>query len=283
MLNFGAREKAIESLKKSCAQHESLRSCVEHLSIDLFEQKQKAADEAIKQVEILINNLANSPKEFDRAIAECRMEVQRFHQTVQDLKLKAAQTDKIGATSGAAGVAAGVGVAAFAPTAAMAIATTFGTASTGTAISALSGAAATNAALAWLGGGALAAGGGGMAAGNALLAMAGPVGWTIGGVALVGSGIYLHASNAKVAEEAAQKRIKVEAEIFSLKTASSKIEQMLKFLRDLLNKCLGELFYLQNEAPENYQRFTQEQKERLGILVNSTRSLSQLLNVQVTL
>ena len=51
------------------------------------------------------------------------------------------------------------------------IATTFGVASTGTAISTLSGAAATNAALAWLGGGALAAGGGGMAAGEAFLTL----------------------------------------------------------------------------------------------------------------
>jgi uncharacterized protein with GYD domain len=42
-------------------------------------------------------------------------------------------------------------------------------ASTGTAISALSGAAATNATLAWLGGGAIAAGGGGMAVGAAVL------------------------------------------------------------------------------------------------------------------
>ena len=71
----------------------------------------------------------------------------------------------------------------------MGIATTFGVASTGTAISALSGAAATNAALAWLGGGALAAGGGGMAAGSAFLALAGPVGWAIAGVSVVASGL----------------------------------------------------------------------------------------------
>ncbi len=46
-------------------------------------------------------------------------------------------------------------LSAFGPAAAMAIATTFGTASTGTAIAdTLFGAAATNAALAWLGGGA---------------------------------------------------------------------------------------------------------------------------------
>ena len=64
-------------------------------------------------------------------------------------------------------------------------------ASTGTVISTLSGAAATNAALAWLGGGALAAGGGGMAAGEAFLALAGPVGWAIAGVALLVSGLML--------------------------------------------------------------------------------------------
>lgn len=52
----------------------------------------------------------------------------------------------------------------------------FATASTGTAISALSGVAATNATLAWLGGGSLAAGGGGMALGTAVLGgiVAGP-------------------------------------------------------------------------------------------------------------
>lgn len=67
------------------------------------------------------------------------------------------------------------------------VATTFGTASTGTAISALSGAAASNAAIAWLGGGALATGGGGMAAGQALLALAGPIGWGIAGTTLLAS------------------------------------------------------------------------------------------------
>ena len=85
----------------------------------------------------------------------------------------------------------GVAVVTMGPTAAMGIATTFGAASTGTAISTLSGAAATNAALAWLGGGALAAGGGGMAAGNAFLALAGPVGWAIAGVSLLGAGFFL--------------------------------------------------------------------------------------------
>ena len=37
-------------------------------------------------------------------------------------------------------------------------------------------------------GGALAAGGGGTAAGSALLALSGPIGWTIGGVSIATAG-----------------------------------------------------------------------------------------------
>lgn len=94
-----------------------------------------------------------------------------------------------------------------APTAAMWVATTFGTASTGTAISALSGAAATNAALAWLGGGALAAGGGGMAAGQALLALAGPVGWGLAGVSIFTSVLLFWRKNEKY-KKAKNKKLK---------------------------------------------------------------------------
>ena len=67
---------------------------------------------------------------------------------------------------------------------AMWVATTWGTAGTGTAISSLSGAAASNAALAWLGGGTVASGGGGMAAGAAVLA--GGAAIAIAGVAVIG-------------------------------------------------------------------------------------------------
>lgn len=61
----------------------------------------------------------------------------------------------------AAGVASNIGITA--------LVMSIGTASTGTALSALSGAAATNAFLAFLGGGSLAAGGGGMALGSIVL------------------------------------------------------------------------------------------------------------------
>ena len=102
----------------------------------------------------------------------------KWKQQAENIVLEYKKAEVKAAGQCAAGVGAGVAVVTLGPTAAMGIATTFGVASTGTAISALSGAAAANAALAWLGGGALAVGGGGMAAGSAFLALAGPVGWT---------------------------------------------------------------------------------------------------------
>lgn len=92
-----------------------------------------------------------------------------WKQQVENIEVEYENAKMKNVGQGAAGIGAGMAVAALGPTAAMGVATTFGVASTGTAISALSGAAATNAALAWLGGGALAAGGGGMAAGSASL------------------------------------------------------------------------------------------------------------------
>ncbi len=87
----------------------------------------------------------------------------------------AARMGVVGVSSTAMGLAATGGL--------FALATTFGTASTGTAIAALHGAVATNAALAWLGGGTLAAGGGGVAAGSVAL--------TGGGIIVVVGTAYL--------------------------------------------------------------------------------------------
>ena len=112
---------------------------------------------------------------------EWKQQVQKIE---EDYKNNASRS----ASAGVLGAGVGLTVVTMGPTIAMGVATTFGVASTGTAISTLSGAAATNAALAWLGGGAIATGGGGMVAGHALLALAGPVGWTIAGLTLTTTG-----------------------------------------------------------------------------------------------
>lgn len=163
------------------------------------------------------------------------------------------------------------------------MATTFGTASTGTAISALSGAAATKAALAWLGGGALAAGGGGMAAGNALLALAGPLGWTVGGLALVGSGTYLHYRNGVLARRAVRERVRVEGEVRSLRTAHEEIERLGAITRANTNRTLALLGWLCRHAPHDFRQFDPEPKERLGALIICVHALGELIRKEVVL
>ena len=60
------------------------------------------------------------------------------------------------------------------------------------------------------GAGALAAGGGGIVGGEALLALAGPIGWAIGGSALLGAGLILNGKNKEAAD-------KIEEQILEIK------------------------------------------------------------------
>lgn len=283
MFNSSVRREAIEALKKTVTNHEAVREETTHASERLFEQRRRAAREVIERVETYVNLLANSPKEFDKAVAEYRIEAGRFDRHVKRLEVEAAQTTKVGSATGTAGAMAGIGVAALGPSAAMAVATTFGAASTGTAISALSGAAAANAALAWLGGGALAAGGGGMAAGGTLLALAGPVGWGVAGTAVVGSALFLRSRNRRYAEEATENRVKVEGEIRSLRAAMREIEGLKQQIAEHADGCLTDLQWLTKYAPTDYREFQNDQKERLAALINHIRSLGKLLSAQVAL
>lgn len=151
---------------------------------------------------ILNTTLTNIQEEFDKVQNIPNEEKMRYEELKQIRLNWKNQVDEIikkyeeiknkdAAAAGVAGVGigAGVAVAALGPGVAMGIATTFGVASTGTAISALSGVAAMNAGLAWLGGGALVAGGGGMAAGEAFLALMGPVGLAIAGFGIIAGGL----------------------------------------------------------------------------------------------
>ena len=135
---------------------------------------------------------------------------------------------------------------------------------------------AAKSALAWLGGG-------GMAAGHALLALAGPAGWTVGGLALVGSGTYLHYRNGVLAQKAVQERVRVEREIRSLRTARRKIEGFEASTRTYTEGTLASLGWLCDYAPHDYRQFDPGQKERLAALINHIRALSELIRKEVAL
>ncbi|QKQ74558.1 hypothetical protein [Nostoc sp. TCL240-02] len=278
------RKEAQQRLRSAVDKYENVCKCLQDAAASLYQKRVKRGVETIKLCESYINTLANSPKEFSKVIAELKFQLKEI--TGKDWELIDANTNKnfvAGSTAGA-GLVAGAGVAFLGPTAAMAFATTFGTASTGVAISSLSGAAATNAALAFLGGGALTTiGGTGMAGGSALLAMAGPVGWAIGGAALASSGLFLEHENKKIGKEANSRAFEIEGLIPKVNASKQEVELIEKETIRLADLISSEIQYFQKNAPKDYPGFSQPFKERLGVLINSIHALSQSLKKTVNL
>ena len=206
---------------------------------------------------------------------------EKFQGTL-DFSQRELQAAREAAGGAGAGLAAGATVAFMGPSAAMWVATTFGTASTGTAISTLSGAAATNAALAWLGGGALSAGGGGMVAGNAFLAMAGPIGWSIAGASLLGTILLFSTQKVKLNKQKNEEIENVKNNTERIKETDAQIAELLsetKAIRKGTNDSFVACLDLYNK---DYKSFSILQKKRLGALVNNTKALSSLLNTVIS-
>jgi len=235
----------------------------------------------LKDVEKYINKLANSPKKFEKSMSEIDTNCKNFEKDLKIIKDKIEDINMELLKRNFAGIAAGIGAAAVSPTIAIAVATTFGTASTGTAIASLSGAAATNAAVAWLGGGALVAGGGGMAAGNALLALAGPLGWTIGAGSIAVGGVLFSRKNRRMAEEMKEKRLLITHETGIVKKQNIKIKDLDKRIYLNLTNIADLLDELKENNVYDYLSTSEEEKEKLQILVNTSVTLSYLIDENI--
>ncbi|MBJ7289172.1 helix-turn-helix transcriptional regulator [Williamsia sp.] len=133
-----------------------------------------------------------------------------------------------GAGGAVAGAAAG-GAAAYGTFLA---AVSFGTASTGVAVSSLSGVAATNAALALLGGGTLAAGGAGMAGGAAILAgvVAAPA-----ALLAVGAMVWVARRSKKQNQERADALNKAQAQLDSTARGVDALAELIPDAAEILN------------------------------------------------
>jgi len=242
-------------------------------------QRERSVD-VLNNVEILINSIANHPKSFDVDLQDIQLDKKKF-KDVCDYAADELSAAKKSALSAGAGLSCGAAVASLAPSAAMWVATTFGTASTGTAISALSGAAATSAKLAWLGGGALAAGGGGMAAGNAFLALAGPVGWSISGATLLASVALFANKKMKLGKEKKEEIEAVLRNVESIKEINCTVKQLLDKtakLREMLNTQYGQCMPCYGK---NFLELSEDQQMLLGTLVNNAKSLAATLSENV--
>lgn len=268
-----------DMLKDSINEYNDAYTLMNDKGMQLFIDRCRAVD-VIKLSEALINSIANHPKAFDTDFEQIKREREQFTDSCT-FAMKELDAAREAASGAGAGAAAGASVAFMAPTAAMWVATTFGTASTGTAISTLSGAAATNAALAWLGGGALASGGGGMVAGEALLALAGPIGWSIAGATLLTSIILFAKKRTKLNKqkneeiESVKKNTEIvkeiDAKISSILTQTTKIRDGLS---DMCISCM-------TMFGKDYLEFSDDQKQSLGALVNNTKALSAMFEKNV--
>ncbi|UTY33282.1 hypothetical protein [Treponema putidum] len=186
--------------------------------------------------------------------------------TPQEVKDAAVGASVLLAGLGGAALGTAGGFAAAGGTTAAVMA--LGTASTGTAISALSGAAATNATLAALGGGSLAAGGGGIALGTAVLG-----GATLGVGLLIG-GIIFSVAGSSVsdkADKAWDKMMENEKKINSICDYLDKLENIAKSFHSALSKV--------NDVYMNHlvklEAIIEEQKKRKFFL---TRLFSKKVN-----
>ena len=262
-------------LESSITEYNDAYTLMNDKGVQLFMERNRSTD-VLTLVETLVNSIANRPKSFEKEFEEIRLNRDTFRSACEfgERELQAARD----AASGAgAGLAAGASVAFMAPSAAMWVATTFGTASTGTAISTLSGIAAQKAALAWLGGGALTAGGHGIAGGSALLAMSGPIGWSIAGATLLTSILLFTKKRTNLNKQKNE-------EIESVKRNTEKVKEVDAELKELL----GETIALREGVNDSftgsldmfgkdYSTFSDDQKRKLGTLVNNTKALSALL------
>lgn len=281
MLRFNDVAQAKEKVKAAQTGYEDASQALVTQCEQLSVLRTVVGNQLIEDFEYFINKLASKPKTYERTAQLFRYNLQSLEEAGKnyihqlDEALKSAKLGS-GATVGL-GAAAGAATALGAPSAAMFVAMTFGTASTGTAISSLTGIAATKAALAWLGGGALAAGGGGISGGTALLALSNPVGLALAGTAAVAGAGYAYWKNGETLEEAAKILEELAAVTSKVKVAINEVSVLYGVTSHHTSSFREELTKLEQTAPNDYELFNDSQKAHIGALHNNVLSLARLL------
>lgn len=231
---------------------------------------------SLTAIQELFDRIRDVPEE-NRLKYEKLKDIQvNWKQQAEKIELEYKKAEVKAAGQGAAGVGAGVAVVTLGPATAMGIATTFGVASTGTAISALSGAAATNAALAWLGGGALAAGGGGMAAGSTFLTLAGPVGWAIAGLSIIASGLMFFKTKSDKERLENVYTLISNRDVKSYELSIVELNERIKRIVDETKKLEEAIIKIETFGTD-YRQMTEEQQYELGAYVNFMEAATMLL------
>ena len=249
-------------------------------SCDLLYKDRIESIELIQSVQNVINSIANTPKNFDTELGEIVSEISKFRETESYAKEAYKASLKAG-TNLVGGAALGLGIASMGPTALMSFATTFGTSSTGVAISSLSGAAAQKAAEAWLGRtflGFAIKSGVGMSAGQALLAFSGPISWGLLAATTSKSLISLTKKNKEIANKAVEEAKEIEIARGVAEEITEKVNALKHKTISLKNNIDEQIQKLIEFKNRDFKTLDDDDKIFLGTIVNKTLSLSVLLN-----
>ena len=278
-------EEAVDSFNRAKNNMDNLLEDIQEYAFSLYEER-KLTVKCLQEFRTVVSKIQNCPitiiKSCDRAIESASLiseawELEDNGNSGGPEIMK--NSSKAASVVGVTGALAGSLTATLGPSSLMALATTFGTASTGTAISALSGVAASNAALAWLGGGVVAAGGAGVAGGSFILSLLGPIGIGIAGVTTLGSIFLSRAKNDKNCEEIRSKVVEIKKVNYNLGKAKKSLKEVLEKTQsvkdslDFKELSKSKIDYYSKDFP----------KERLFELASLAKLLGKMTAEEITL
>lgn len=229
--------------------------------------------------DVIVNGLNFAISNYDAVIAEFTNNPAKFNEINPDHISGSPNRVAFLGTS-----VIGSGVAVGGSSALLAIATTFGTAGTGTAISTLGGVAATNAALAWIGGGTIAAGGAGMAGGATILSLMGPIGWGIAGIGVLAF-IGLNAKDRKKNQIAIDKLEEGIEQLTLVESQLNNAHKVIDFIIEDTKSLYGEVVKFLSGQKNSSQDYNSSSYNKPGLFstIECAKTLSKLSKQSVNL
>ena len=268
-----AREKVNEALKKVNDKIEELGAQTSNLY------------ENLNRMQALFDHIRNMPIEQKLKYEKLKTIRLSWKNQADKIESDYEAAFKGGIKKGAAGASAGIAMAALGPTAAMGVATTFGVASK-VGLEALDeGLGVTVDGIDVVALAAedveadeveIAAGGGGMIAGEAFLAMFGPLGWAIAGVAAVTSGILLIKNKKDQTKLEGIYTLVAKRDTKSYDLAAVELDERIVRIQNesrMLTDATSSILTF----GQDYEKMTEAQQYALGSYVNLMEASTQLL------
>ena len=119
-------------------------------------------------------------------------------------------------------------------------------------------------------------------AGNALLAMAGPIGWTIAGATLLTSILLFTSKKSKLNKQKNEEIESVKNNTEKIKEMDVQISQLLEETSAIRNGLRGSYTHCLQLFGKDYSAFSDVQKRSLGALINQTKALSAMFGKTIS-